>query len=107
MFAFPLPGGFKFHNPLVTDIMPGESVHFVDIGGAISRALSYLLIFSGIILLAMLIAGGFTIMTALGNEEKMTNGKTRITHALLGFMALFGVYWLAQIVQILFKIPIL
>ena len=107
IFAFPLPGGLKFHNPLVDNLMPGEPVHIVDIGSAISRALPYLLIFSGIILLGMLIAGGFAIMTALGNEEKMQNGKTRITHALIGFMALFGVYWLAQIAQILFKIPIL
>lgn len=84
---------------------PGGNIN--SLGFAITVLLPYLFLFAGIILLGMLIAGGFAIMTALGNEEKMTNGKTRITHALIGFLALFGVYWLAQIVQILFKIPIL
>lgn len=85
----------------------GVQFCFIDVGSAVSCLLPYLFLFAGIILLGMLIAGGFTIMTALGNEEKMQGGKTRITHALIGFLALFGVYWLAQIAQILFKIPIL
>lgn len=110
LLALPLPGGDLYlRNPLVSPLLglATKAERFMNFGTATSSLLPYLFLFAGIILLAMLIAGGFTIMTALGNEEKMTNGKTRITHALIGFLALFGVYWLAQIVQILFKIPIL
>lgn len=100
---FKIPGLDPVSDPLALS----DPFCFTNLGGAISCILPYLFLFAGIILLGMLIAGGFAIMTALGNEEKMTNGKTRITNSLIGFLALFGVYWLAQIAQILFKIPIL
>ena len=103
---FTLPGGKTIIDPL-TDPDNPRAGRFADLGSSLSSVLPYLFIVGGIILLGMLIAGGFAIMTALGNEEKMQGGKTRITHALIGFLALFGVYWLAQIAQILFKIPIL
>ena len=78
-----------------------------DFGAVISAALPYLFIIGGLILLAMLLMGGFDIMTSLGSEEKTKGGYERIKNALIGFLLLFAVYWLAQIIQILFKIPIL
>lgn len=101
---FTVPGLDPVSDPLR---FLGKAGCFEDFGQAISCLLPYLFLFAGIILLGMLIVGGFDVMTSLGNEEKMQGGKTRITHALIGFLALFGVYWLAQIAQILFKIPIL
>lgn len=103
---FTLPGGKTIIDPL-TDPENPRAGWFTNLGSAFSNLLPYLFLFAGIILLGMLIVGGFDVMTSLGNEEKMQGGKTRITHALMGFLALFGVYWLAQIAQILFKIPIL
>lgn len=103
-WSFELPGVGQLKDPLIY-LNPDKDIF--SIGQAITQLLPYLFLFAGIILLGMLIAGGFDIMTAMGNEEKMQGGKTRITHALIGFLSLFGVYWLAQIAQILFKIPIL
>lgn len=103
LFALPLPGGITLDNPLFT--LGGKAISRP--GHAISEVLPYLFLFGGIILFAMLLMGGFEIMTSMGNEEKLQAGKGRITNALLGFMLLFGVYWLAQIAQIIFKIQIL
>ncbi len=96
-----LPGDLYLTDPLD----PGGVS--VDLGTHISKLLPYLFIFGGIILLGMLVYGGFEMMTSLGNEEKFKGGAERIKNALIGFLMLFGVYWLAQLAQVLFKIPIL
>lgn len=77
------------------------------LGKFISGFLPYLFIFGGMILLGMLVYGGFEMMTSLGNEEKFKGGAERVKNGLIGFLLLFGVYWLAQLAQVLFKIPIL
>lgn len=99
VFAFPLPGDLTLLDP--------THGRFTDIGRVFSSLLPYLFILGGIILLAMLIAGGFEVMTSVDNEEKLKGGAERIKNALIGFLLLFGVYWLAQLAQVLFKIPIL
>lgn len=101
---FPLPGGLTLYDPLSEGKKP---VNFVNPGSAISVLLPYLFIIGGLILLVMLLLGGFEIMTSIGNEEKTKAGFERIKNALTGFLLLFGVFWLAQIAQVLFKIPIL
>lgn len=97
--SYPLPGGLEIIDPL--------SIDFYSFGPVISKLLPYLLIFGGIILLGMLVYGGFEMMTSLGNEEKFKGGAERVKNGLIGFLLLFGVYWLAQLAQVLFKIPIL
>jgi len=99
-----LPGG---ERPLFWSDPLAGSGKFDDIGTAVTAFLPYLFIFGGIILLGMLVYGGFEMMTSLGNEEKFKGGAERIKNALIGFLLLFGVYWLAQLAQVLFKIPIL
>lgn len=81
--------------------------NFGDIGSLISSLIPYALILGGIILFIMLIIGGFEILLSVGNQEKTAAGASRIKNALIGFLLLFGIYWLAQIVQVLFKIQIL
>ena len=106
MFEITLPGGLKLEDPLTARDNP-KAGQFRNIGTIVSSLLPYLFIFGGIILLGMLVYGGFEMMTSLGNEEKFKGGAERIKNALIGFLMLFGVYWLAQLAQVLFKIPIL
>lgn len=101
---FPLPGGLKLHDPLSYG---GKSDQFRTVGSVLSALLPYVFVVGGLVLFAMLLIGGFEILTSVGNEEKMKGGTERIKNALTGFLLLFGVYWLAQIAQVLFKIPIL
>lgn len=104
IIGIPLPGGLYWADPLLS----GKNyAQFTTIGSTISALLPYLFIFGGLGLFAMLIVGGFEVFTALGSEEKAKAGITRMKNAGIGFLALFAIYWLAQIIQILFKIPIL
>jgi hypothetical protein len=65
------------------------------------------MILGGLAVFGMLIKGGFDFLTSSGDQEKTAAAAERIKNALVGFLLLFAVYWLAQIVQVLFKIPIL
>lgn len=96
-----LPGGLSWSDPLA-----GKS-KFDDIGATITALLPYIFITGGIVMGGMLIIGGFDILTSMGSEEKLKQGSEKIKNALIGFLLLFGSYWLAQIAQVLFKIPIL
>lgn len=79
----------------------------VDVGPFMSQLLQYALVLGGLILLVMLITAGFTILTSAGDPKKVDAGKSRLTHAAVGFLILFATYWLAQILQVVFNLPIL
>ena len=78
-----------------------------DVGPFISQILQYSLIFAGLILLAMIISAGFTLLTSAGDPKKTEAGKSRLTHAAIGFFIIFAAYWIAQILQVIFNLPIL
>jgi len=50
----------------------------------IIRVFNYLLTFLGVVFLIMIIYGGYTWMTAGGNEEKVKKGKGILTTAVIG-----------------------
>ena len=77
------------------------------LNGIISTFLPYILSFAGVVLLFMLISGGFTMLTAVGSPEAADAGKQRISAALLGFLLLFISYWIIQILEIVLGINIL
>ena len=54
----------------------------------------------------MLIFGGFTMLAGAANKESQEKGKKMVTSALIGFFVIFLAYWLAQILQVIFKINI-
>lgn len=85
----------------VPDPLKGK---FSDIGGVIGTLLNYMFPLAGIILFAMLVFGGFEMMTAAGNPDNMKKAQGRITSAILGFVIIFISYWLMQIVQLLFHL---
>lgn len=78
-----------------------------SLGGLIGSFLPYLLTIAGLILFAMLVAGGFTMLAGAADKEAQEKGKKQITSALLGFFVIFLAYWLAQILQVIFKVNIL
>ena len=72
----------------------------------IGNLLPLSLVFAGLLLLLMLIRGGFTMLSNPTNPDAQGAGKARITWALVGFFVLFCSYWLAQILEIVFNINI-
>lgn len=103
MTGLVLPGNLSWSDPLQGPLFS----RFENVGTIVSALLPFLFIIGGIVMGGMLIIGGFDILTSMGSEDKLKQGSEKIKNALIGFLLLFGSYWLAQIAQVLFKIPIL
>lgn len=86
------PAGFNFENK--------------KLGEVIFSFIPILMGLVGIILFLMLIAGGFTMLTSVGNPEGVKKGQSLITNALLGFVIIFVAYWIMQILQIMFGLDL-
>lgn len=62
---------------------------------------------AGLILFGMLVMGGFTMLAGAADKEAQEKGKKMITSSLVGFFVIFLAYWIAQILQVIFKVNIL
>jgi len=69
-------GGVELLNPLGTK----------SIIQIINNVLNYLIYISVPILALMILVGGFQILTARDNPEKITKGRTTIMYAVIGFV---------------------
>lgn len=77
-----------------------------QLGYIVGYFLPYVLTIAGLILFGILIAGGFTMLAGAASKESQEKGKGMITSALTGFAIIFLAYWIAQILQVVFKIGI-
>lgn len=76
------------------------SSRFSSLGDVVFQALKYVYVFAGLSMLIMLLYGGITLMTAAGDPGKSKVGYGMIRNALIGFLAIFLTYFIAQIVQV-------
>ena len=94
-------------------LKPGQGIEgapgFGTLGEFLSAILPNVFIIAGIILLFLLIGGGFLVIVSAGqdNPEGAAKGKKAITSALIGFLLIFTSYWLIQIIEIITGINIL
>lgn len=87
------PGGGSAQGPLTGN---------PTIGSILSNALPIVIGLAGLGLLLMLISAGYTFMTSAGDAKKMEQGKQQLTFAIVGFLIVFGAYWVVQILGIMF-----
>ena len=80
---------------------------FENISKILSSILPNIYIVAGIILLFLIIGGGFAIMTSETDPQKKAQGGKAITAAIVGFLILFASYWLVQIIEKITGVPIL
>jgi len=59
---------------------------------------SYLMAFTGIILLVNILLGGYQWMTSNGNEEKITKAKQKIIHSTIGMAIIMLAYLLVSLI---------
>jgi NADH:ubiquinone oxidoreductase subunit 6 (subunit J) len=59
-----------------------------NIGDVINILTLFLLPFAAVILLFVLLWGGYDFMTSAGNEEKVQGARTKITAGIIGFVLL-------------------
>lgn len=89
-----------------TPIVDPTGGRFSTIGDVINQLIPYIFALAGIILLFVLIWGGFELLTSGGDPKKVESGKGKITHAIVGFVIIFVAYWLVQILETIFGIQI-
>jgi hypothetical protein len=98
---------FDSLNPLKLE---GNNTIAADLstpGGIVSRLLLFLFPIAGLILFAMIVWGGFEILSgSVQGSKGIEAGKNRITAAIIGFLLLFATYWMAQIIEVIFGILI-
>lgn len=97
--ALTLPG---YPNPIV-DPTGGR---FSNIGDIINVLIPYIFALAGIILLFLIIWGGFGYLTSGGDPKKVESARGKLTHAIIGFIIIFVAYWLVQILETIFGIQI-
>jgi FtsH-binding integral membrane protein len=72
----PITNGVELVNPL------GEGATFITI---INNILNYLIYISVPILAIMILVGGFQVLTARDNPEKIQSGRKTLMYAVIGF----------------------
>lgn len=77
-----------------------------DIIEITSTLLTYALPLSGLLLFLVIMYAGFGLLTSANNPEQAEKSKQTITTGIIGFLIIFAAYWIAQILQVLFGIPI-
>ena len=108
----PTPNIF-FRQPLIPQL--GSNPNFpltstsnpIEITQVIYVATTIALPIAGIILLLLLIYAGFLLMTSTNNPDQAEKARQIFSTSLVGFLLIFAAYWIAQILQIIFGIPII
>lgn len=98
LLALKLPDGTNIDNP------PGFRVEFTSLASIVNVAIPYIMAIAGVILLGVLIWGGFDYLTSGGDPKKADAGKNKITSAIIGFVIIFAAYWILQIIDFVFKL---
>ena len=98
--------GITVYDPLASGTKASNWSGQNKVGLIVSQLLHYVTAFTGLILFGMLIFGGFTLLTSVGNPDKVKQGQGMIVSALIGFAIIFIAYWIMQILQIMFGLKL-
>lgn len=92
--------GSAFNSPIGRTVSLGDLIT-VFVSAAISVA--------GIIVLFLLVGGGLSIIAGAGNNDPRATGqgKQAVTWALIGFLVVFGAFWLIQLIEAVTGVNIL
>lgn len=69
-----------------------------DIKSTIGLIINVVLSILGIVAVVIIVAGGFTWMTAAGNEDKVGTAKKMITQGVIGLVIVFAAWGIASFV---------
>lgn len=80
-----------------------------QIGNIVSAVVANLNILAGIVLMALLMWGGFQILQGAGSQdqEKVERGRKIITGGIVGFLIIFASYWIIQMIEAITGVTIL
>ena len=86
---------------------PVESKFPGGVADIISAVFKYAIPFAGILMLAMIIFGGYKLMLSQGNPDAVKEGKDKITMGIVGFLIVFLSWFIIRILEAVFGLNIL
>jgi len=99
-FALPYVvfGVNEWQNWMANTINNTPVMNNADLIGIIFKTIQYLLAFLGVVGVVIILYGGFTWMTAAGNDEKVGKAKKIITAGLIGLIIVMLAFAIATFV---------
>lgn len=73
-----------------------------SLGKIITKSLSFIIPMAGIILLFVLISGGYDYIMSQGNAEKMKSAQGKITSGIIGFILLILSFLMVRVIALIF-----
>jgi TRAP-type C4-dicarboxylate transport system permease small subunit len=73
-----------------------------SLGAIITKALGFIMPMAGIILLFVLISGGYDYMMSQGNAEMMKKAQAKITSGIVGFILLILSFLITRLIAFVF-----
>lgn len=73
-----------------------------SLGAIITKALAFIMPAAGIILLFVLISGGYDYMMSQGNADKMKSAQAKITSGIIGFILLIISFLATRLIAYIF-----
>ena len=91
---------------VVTDVFKTPFQYILTL---VSVIVSNLYIIAGIVMLFLIIFGGFGIISGAGSgdQQKTAQGKQALTSAIIGFLIIFTSYWIIQLIELVTGLSIL
>lgn len=84
----------------------GVKAGYDSIGDFLSILLPNVYIIAGLILFFLILLGGYGLLAAGDDPEKLKQSSKAVTASLAGFLIIFLSYWIIQIIEVLTGIDI-
>lgn len=95
-------GGQTIEGPLKIRGSNGEIISNPKIGDIVSSITQFIFPLAGVILLFVLIWGGYEFMMSQGNPEKIKGAQAKITTGIIGFVLLALSFFITRIITMIF-----
>lgn len=73
-----------------------------SLGKVITKTLGFIMPMAGIILLFVLISGGYDYMMSQGNADKIKSAQGKITSGIIGFVLLIVSFLITRLIAVIF-----
>lgn len=73
-----------------------------SLGKIITKTLSFIMPMAGIVLLFVLISGGYDYMMSQGNADKIKSAQGKITSGIIGFILLIVSFLITRLIAVIF-----
>ncbi|MDO9028565.1 MAG: hypothetical protein Q7U68_06885 [Candidatus Roizmanbacteria bacterium] len=73
-----------------------------SLGKIITKTLGFIMPMAGIVLLFVLISGGYDYMMSQGNADKIKSAQGKITSGIVGFILLIASFLIVRLIAVIF-----